>query len=221
LNAGFSFTATGGYSLWFDNFYLYTCSPGCVALPTYIPPYFTWTGLTPGACNTFCFQTHMTGGGGTGGFTTMCPYYIYNAPLPIELINFSASSNNGFVALNWTTSSETNCNEYQILRSTDGITFDAIGLIPGGGTSSNDLQYHFVDDAPYVGTAYYQLKQFDYDLNFTESEIVACDFNEAIISIKYYTYSGQVVDFSAAPAGIYICETITSTSRYCKQVAKN
>ena len=221
LNAGFSFTATGGYSLWFDNFYLYTCSPGCVALPAYTLPYFTWSGLTPGACYTFCFQTHMTGGGGTGGFTTMCPYFIYNAPLPIELVNFEAKAELGFVALDWTTASETNCNEYAVLRSVDGELFEEIGVIAGSGTSTVEHQYSFIDDAPITGMTYYKLKQVDYDLNSTESDVIACSFKDEILSVRYYTFSGQTVEFETAPAGIYICETITTSSRHSKQVVKN
>lgn len=221
LNAGFSYTATGGFSLWFDNFYLYTCAPGCVALPAYTLPYFTWTGLTPGACYTFCFQTHMTGGGASGGFTTMCPYYIYNAPLPIELASFTATPAMGLIELNWTTESETNCNEYVVLRSLDGIQFEEIGTLPGGGTSNTTLNYTFIDDAPSAGIAYYKLKQIDFDLNYTESDIIVCNLEEEILSVRYYTYFGQEVDFSTAAAGIYICETITNLARHSRQIVKN
>lgn len=221
LNCGFAVTTTGGYSYWFDNFYLYTCDPDCVAEPTYGTPYFTWTGLTPGQCYTFCFETHMTGGGATGGFNALCPYYIWDGVLPLTITSFTAELNSGKVDLAWEVAEEKNCLEYVIVRSTDGLNFEEIGVVPAFGNSASPRNYTFIDPNPAPGTAYYQIKQVDYDLRYGLSDIIACNSLETIISVRYYTYSGQVVDFDTAPPGIYIRETITNLSHYNKQIVKN
>ena len=208
LNAGFSFIATGGYSLWFDDFKLYTCAPACTLFGTGL----IFTGLTAGQCYTWCFQTHMTGGGATGGFTTMCPYYIYVVPLPIELTDFYCLYNDNTMVLNWETQSETNCDRFEILRSFNGVDFEQIGMVNGNGTTTNSHKYSFTDRSP-SELNYYQLKQVDFDGVLSYSDIISGDFNETVISIIYYNLLGEQIAIDAVQNGIYIKETITLNHR--------
>lgn len=95
-----------------------------------------------------------------------------NYPTPVELTSFSATSENGQVYLNWTTSSETNNYCFEIERSLDGRNFDKIGFILGNGTVSVPQNYTFTDKNLSFGTYYYRLNQIDVNGTFKYSEIV-------------------------------------------------
>ena len=46
-----------------------------------------------------------------------------SASLPIELIDFTGTLSNKQVKLKWSTSSEINCDYYEIERSSNGVEF--------------------------------------------------------------------------------------------------
>lgn len=84
--------------------------------------------------------------------------------LPIELTNFSAElMSDEFVKVDWTTISELNNDFFTLERSDNGITFESIATIDGAGNSTSELNYQFVDRKAINGSAYYRLKQTDYD----------------------------------------------------------
>ncbi|NOQ73023.1 MAG: T9SS type A sorting domain-containing protein [Crocinitomix sp.] len=85
-------------------------------------------------------------------------------PLPIELTEFTATLQDGVVALNWTTKSEINNNYFTLEKSIDGINWTAFALVDGAGNSSVEINYQELDENPYLGISYYRLKQTDFDL---------------------------------------------------------
>lgn len=203
LDSGFSFVATGGYSLWFNNFNLYTCAPSCTPVGTGL----SFTGLTPGQCYTWCFDTHMTGGGPGGGFTTMCPYYIYTVPLPIVLSSFSCHESSDGMQINWKTLSEINSSHFEILKSSNAVDFEKIGTVKGNGTTSSEHVYAFTDTTPSEEN-YYRLRQVDFNGGSTDSEIISCGFEETIESVNYYNLLGESIDIEDAGKGVFIKETV-------------
>lgn len=84
-------------------------------------------------------------------------------PLPIELLDFSVSEDDGHALLTWSTSTELNNEKFILLRTTDGIDFKTIGTVAGAGNSTSLLNYSFRDFQPEKGLSYYQLMQVDYD----------------------------------------------------------
>jgi hypothetical protein len=100
-------------------------------------------------------------------------------PLPIELLSFTASAQEAYVELNWSTASEQNNDYFSVERSTDGINFTSIMIINGAGNSTENLNYSVVDDAPLARSSYYRLKQTDYDGKNSYSNIEAVEFNES------------------------------------------
>lgn len=97
-------------------------------------------------------------------------------PLPVELIHFSSVCQGGRVILTWVTASEQNTKEFVIERSTDNITYAAIGTVAAAGNSSSVIHYSFVDHVP-PGLAYYRLKQVDLDdrSNMSPISVAGCD----------------------------------------------
>ncbi len=107
------------------------------------------------------------------GFSDFCLLKGTTVPLPIELLSFTATYNNGDVLVNWTTSSETNNDYFTVEKSQDATMFIGFDNIKGAGNSHTVLNYSTIDKEPYPGTSYYRLKQTDFDGKFTLSKIVA------------------------------------------------
>ena len=78
----------------------------------------------------------------------------------------------GYVSLDWKTASESG-NDYFILeRSADGISYTALGFVPGNGNTSTVSSYSYIDTDPLQGISYYRLRQVDYNGNSDFSPIV-------------------------------------------------
>jgi len=98
-------------------------------------------------------------------------------PLPIELVFFDATCNNGRTDLEWQTASEINNDYFTIEKSLNGTDFERVAVITGAGNSNAIINYYYQDITPHNGTTYYRLKQTDYDGTFVYSYMVAveCD----------------------------------------------
>lgn len=87
--------------------------------------------------------------------------------LPVELLSFNASCENGIVVCKWSTASEINNNYFSVERSENGTTFTEIGTVKGAANSSTKTNYEFTDELsnPFIhqSVVYYRLKQTDYD----------------------------------------------------------
>ncbi len=112
------------------------------------------------------------------GLTSFSPYSVMSsaAPLPVELLTFSAKLNaENKVDIRWATASEINNDLFTIERSKDGHYFEVIEQVPGAGNSNHVIMYFAEDLHPFEGFTYYRLKQVDFDGTSTYSEIVAVD----------------------------------------------
>jgi uncharacterized repeat protein (TIGR03803 family) len=96
--------------------------------------------------------------------------------LPVHLLTFTASKMDKLVLLNWQTDNENNSREFQVLRSADGLHFEAIGVVPATANSNSVISYSFRDKSPLPAINYYRLKQIDLDGKFEYSRIVPVQF---------------------------------------------
>jgi uncharacterized protein (DUF1501 family) len=88
--------------------------------------------------------------------------YINQVALPVTLTALTAymlPSDNSMVV--WETDTETNCKEFELQHSTDGVNWSEIGLIPGSGTTTTTKRYTFEHAKPPVGKNLYRLWQID------------------------------------------------------------
>jgi hypothetical protein len=97
--------------------------------------------------------------------------------LPIELLSFTGECYNQSIILKWSTGTEINNDYFTIERSIDAVNFDVIGTVNGNGNSNTMLNYTWIDNNPINGTAYYRLKQADFNGEFEYHGIktVACE----------------------------------------------
>gem|GEM_PF-960295 len=122
---------------------------------------------------------------GTGTVTTLAnvttfsspvsPFTIgsatWNNPLPVQLMDFACSQSQGQVVLKWRTATETNNDYFEVQRSIDGETFAVVGKVDGAGNSEVVKRYEFIDRLPAFGRAYYRLRQVDFDLKYSYSDV--------------------------------------------------
>ncbi|MBA3664876.1 MAG: hypothetical protein H0W61_11810 [Bacteroidetes bacterium] len=116
----------------------------------------------------------------------------YNTVLPIELLNFTANQIDNTIMLQWASASEKNFREYEIQKSTDGVSFNEIGIIKAAGNNQIIQKYAFSDTNPFNGLVYYRLKMVDLDDLYKYSELVWFDWNESqTFSNSYFVDSKQ------------------------------
>lgn len=96
----------------------------------------------------------------------------YEAPLPIQLLEFSATPTGiSIVNLEWTTISEINNYGFYLQRDGEDIAF-----VAGHGTTLQRQTYSYTDN-PSTGQHNYRLKQVDLDGTTTYSESVTVNLN--------------------------------------------
>jgi len=87
--------------------------------------------------------------------------YTVQTTLPVEITAFNGSVNSLAIDLNWTTTSEKDNSDFELLRSSSAHHFMKIATIKGAGHSSVIQNYSYQDVKPLPGINYYQLKQID------------------------------------------------------------
>jgi hypothetical protein len=82
-------------------------------------------------------------------------YVITDLQLPVELMDFSAVSENGKVRLNWTTGSEIDNDHFELSRRMIGSDWQSLGVrIDGAGNSAGSRSYGYVDEDVEIGRTY-------------------------------------------------------------------
>lgn len=103
---------------------------------------------------------------GWGGVT------VASVPVPVSLISFYSKCNDDRTELSWSTATETNNDYFTVERSIDGIKFQQSGIVKGAGTSTQKINYQYIETNLMNDFQYYRLKQTDFDKKETYSEII-------------------------------------------------
>lgn len=103
-------------------------------------------------------------------------------PLPIKLLSFDAILEIDYVLLKWSTISEQQNMGFEVQKSLDGETFYSIGFVNGQGYSKELHEYQF-EDRDILTSAYYRLRQVDYEGKSTYSPIRFLPVNGKSVSI--------------------------------------
>ena len=84
-------------------------------------------------------------------------------PLPVEMLEFTASLQDEGTMVKWSTASENNSQKFDLYKSLDGTTWGLLDEIPAGGFSNSELTYKYFDTRIESGYSYYKLIQIDID----------------------------------------------------------
>lgn len=118
-------------------------------------------------------------------------------PLPVKLLTFNASLQNKDVVLSWVTAMEQNNKGFELQRSFDSKTFEAIGFVTGKGNSNKNEKYSYTDvnvKAANTNVIYYRLKQIDFDGQFTYSQVAKINTDEQASVFNVSGYPNPIKD---------------------------
>jgi hypothetical protein len=97
--------------------------------------------------------------------TSLSRFTVSNAanPLPVTLVEFTATAEGPAARLRWATAQEVNNAGFTVERSLDGRTFQDLGTVAGAGTSAARHDYTLLDAQLPDGATllYYRLRQTD------------------------------------------------------------
>jgi hypothetical protein len=97
-------------------------------------------------------------------------------PLPVKLISFDATSENGKANLTWKTSEESNSSHFEVQRSKDGKQWTTIQTVKALGESKIEHTYTALDADPLSGNNLYRLNMVDQDGSSTYSRVRSLKF---------------------------------------------
>lgn len=131
--------------------------------------------------------------------------------IPVELKSFEAVVNGDDVILKWTTSSEINNRGFNIERITsdesDLQIWELLGFIDGNGTTSEFINYSFIDREAPAGKVQYRLKQIDYDGTFKYSKILEVEVKSPNSFVLFQNYPNpfnpNTIISWQSPAGVW------------------
>ncbi|MCB0430854.1 MAG: T9SS type A sorting domain-containing protein [Flavobacteriales bacterium] len=110
---------------------------------------------------------------------------IFSRNTAIEnLETFKAELEEDVVNLSWITSTETDCDFYTVLRTTDFKHIEEIAQVDGAGNSNKKLKYHEQDPQPLTGISYYRLRQTDFNGNEAYSNYVQVNYDGITTSVQ-------------------------------------
>ena len=126
-------------------------------------------------------------------------------PLPLNLLDFTATPQGYTVNLQWQTTDEHDTKQFIVQHAPDGLSFDPIGTVAAKNTTTQN-QYGFTDNHPVTGNNFYRLKMQDLDGRFTYSPVV--EVSMSALPAKTVAYpnpatTGTSLFFSAATAVKY------------------
>jgi hypothetical protein len=125
------------------------------------PGHTSWEALTHVSVSGTDADFTLTGSG--TGFSFFGAGTEDGNALPVELVSFNGSCNDGVVDLTWQTASENNSEDFEVAYSRDGIDWDLIHTEPAAGFSTELISYTYEHKQAISGDNYYRLTQNDID----------------------------------------------------------
>lgn len=105
-------------------------------------------------------------------------FYVANFILPVNIISFTASLQNGNALLQWQSDNEESFSHYEIEHCTDGVQFEKVGIQKAKNQPGRN-QYQFVHVPSTRGYQHYRLKMVDNNGRFVYSVIRQVFFEES------------------------------------------
>jgi hypothetical protein len=116
-------------------------------------------------------------------------FVVETNPLPISLLDFSATPFKDKVKLSWTTASEINNSHFIVDRTINNTDFEFIGRVESHGPSTSIQEYQTWDFKPLEGIQYYYLHQYDKDGKVSNYGPVSATFSRDLFDIISTTVS--------------------------------
>lgn len=137
--------------------------------------------------------------------------------VPVEMLDFSGTCDDGKTTLQWVTASELNNDYFTVMKSGNGMIFKTIGWVMGAGTSNELRQYQFTDEELNDKPVYYQLKQTDFDGSVSFSKMIQVNCGHVMDVFECTSYQTDentlVADFTSVVGENYVVSIIDITGK--------
>ena len=121
-----------------------------------------------------------------------------------EIFSFTVVKSSLLAQLNWSAFSGKNNKGFRIERSSDGILFSQVAIVPsqaGGSTPAQKLNYIYFDDKPFPGVNYYRLTQLT-DSSGSEQHSAVAEVSFTRDSINVYPNPAKDILYVQVPIAI-------------------
>jgi len=129
---------------------------------------------------------------GAAGFYRSWTLSSHLNPLPIELTSFTVECRDDCAYLQWTTATENNNDYFTILKTKNGVDFEAEAIIKGAGNSSTANNYSTIDYSPFEGISYYRIAQTDFDGTTRDMNTITFTNCENVESIYAFATNNDI-----------------------------
>lgn len=99
------------------------------------------------------------------------------APLPIQLLSFTAIKKDKTVLLQWVTTTEINSSHFELYKAGQPAALQYLDKVAAAGYSTTNRNYSYIDKSPLPGSNFYQLKMVDNDNSYKLSQVVKVNFD--------------------------------------------
>ncbi len=130
--------------------------------------------------------------------------------LPLTLLSFKAVREDTNGQLTWSTSQETNTDQFIVQKSNNGNSYNDLGSVRAANNASVITTYRFTDYNLYAGTSFYRLKMIDKDGRFTYSPVRTINYETDGLFIQIFpnpvTKSVLYINASADCTGVELSD---------------
>jgi len=138
------------------------------------------------AANT-CYFFEVDGYTGTNCNYTLQADIVPTCVLPVKLLYFTGTNEQGKIKLDWTSAEESNSGKYIIERSDNGVDYVPIITKKAKGNATNQTDYTVYDESPLINKInYYRLSE--YDLNGKGGLLAQTFVNNTVGFPKFSVY---------------------------------
>ncbi len=151
------------------------------------------------------------------GLNTFSPWVLASlaAPLPVELVSFTATCSEGHAVIDWSTASETMNDYFVVEKSEDGEHYIECGRSDGAGTSTEMHNYKLIDPTALNGLTYYRVRQVDFNGEATVTKVISvnsCESNGTTIN-SWHSSGAVNIQILGEQEGTYSTELVDMQGR--------
>lgn len=144
---------------------------------------------------------------------------------PVEWLSFTVELENGNGQLKWATASELNSFYFEIERSADGNSFEALDQVQAAGTTTETTHYDFLDQGVNqlgVPAVLYRLRQVDLDGQFEYSNLLELKLDGTPVDVSLSLYpnpakTATTLRFTTPKAGDWQLQVVNVSGQMMKQ----
>ena len=155
--------------------------------------------------------------GNAGSYAVDRFQIVFKSLLPFAFTNITATKNNSDIAVNWKVANETDIVQYDVEKSTDGITFTKVKttLVTGNNNAANN--YIWLDGNAQAGDNIYRVKMLGKDgsTKYTENvNVTIVAINTGISIYPNPIKEGKInIQMGNQPSGTYLLSIINNNGQ--------